>query len=424
MKSVRPFSTDPMDALEERGSVAVGLLNAASAELVGVIADALVCEAWKGFNSPEHWIAVRFGLGPQRAKRYVAAARALAVLPECRAAYGNGELSEDHVAVIVGSQVSPHHDREVLELARNATVGQLRHALKSLPKPPEPEPAKDDEEKPEPRDRASFVSRRWREDGRYEIHGVLDPLMGATVDKAIDAALEKLFRHRTGCHDDDADVTSQARERVSAADALAHALGLALDAMDPATAEHPGRMPSDRYVVNIHLDADNAERIWLHLGPLLPPGLREELLQDALVRIWAHRPDGTIDLGRLRRTADPKLRLAVEWRDGGCTTVGCPNNRGLRMHHVREWENGGPTDYANLTALCPECHRAVHACRYRVIADDHGGFTMTDRDGKPLGYRPPPPPDRTRDRSTGWANRSGERAHWDCLQWSDLPDTG
>src|SRR5829696_8535320 len=136
MESVRPYSVDVMDALEERGAAAVGALNAASAELVAVIADALVCEAWRGFNSPEHWIAVRFGLGPQRARRYVAAARALAVLPECRAAYGNGEISEDHVATIVNARVTAHHDREVLELARAATVGQLRHALKTLPRAP------------------------------------------------------------------------------------------------------------------------------------------------------------------------------------------------------------------------------------------------------------------------------------------------
>src|SRR5215207_1950441 len=66
MERVQTNSVEVANALEARGATAVGLLNAASAELVAVIADALVCEAWRGFNSPEHWVGLRFGLGPHR----------------------------------------------------------------------------------------------------------------------------------------------------------------------------------------------------------------------------------------------------------------------------------------------------------------------------------------------------------------------
>src|SRR5829696_7215802 len=115
-----------VDAVEALGAALVGVMNAASAGLVAVIADALVCEAWQGWgiNSPEHWVQLRFGLSRSRAHKYVAAARALSVLPACRAAYGAGALSEDHVAAIVSAQVQPGNDAQATELARSATVRQ------------------------------------------------------------------------------------------------------------------------------------------------------------------------------------------------------------------------------------------------------------------------------------------------------------
>ena len=52
-----PVADEVVMALEARGSELVGVVNVAPAGLVGVIADSLVCEAWRGhgINSPEHW---------------------------------------------------------------------------------------------------------------------------------------------------------------------------------------------------------------------------------------------------------------------------------------------------------------------------------------------------------------------------------
>ena len=67
-------------------------------------------------------------------------------------------------------------------------------------------------------------------------------------------------------------------------------------------------------------------------------------------------------LGRSRRLASVAQHLAVAVRDRGCVACGAPMHR-CEIHHVREWENGGPTDIDNLAALCGPHHRQHHRTR-------------------------------------------------------------
>ena len=429
-----------LDALEARGAELAGVLNAAAAGLVAVIADALVTEVWQGhgINSPEHWVSLRFGLGPHRARRYVAAARALAVLPACRAAYVAGEISEDHVAALVAAQVPPHNDGQAADLARAATVSQLRTGLRGLPPPPDTDTDTDaaggggDAETAA--GRAPFLARSWGDDGCLDLRGVLDGVDGAVIDKALDAATDKLWRIRYGPDPDPA-----RRQHVTAVDALRYLAELGLDAMDPATAQHLDRMPSPRYVVNIHLDAnpdthtDNGEwRAAIHLGPALPAWAIDEICCDGHVRLWIDGLDGgNVNLGFTRRTADPKLRTVIEHRDSGCRIPGCAATRGLRIHHILAWPAGGPTDTHNLLALCPHHHRLVHKGHYRITgnADDH--LTFTDDRGRPIAATAPvppakPPPAAATDLGLPpptWHNRTGEPATWHCMTWNPPPPT-
>ena len=67
-------------------------------------------------------------------------------------------------------------------------------------------------------------------------------------------------------------------------------------------------------------------------------------------------------LGRSRRLASAAQHLATAVRDRGCVVCGAPMHR-CEIHHVREWENGGPTDIDNLAALCGPHHRQHHRAR-------------------------------------------------------------
>jgi hypothetical protein len=412
-------------------------MAAAAGELVGLIAEALEHGFWCGdgdFRSPEHWAAIRFGLGPARARRLVAAARGLVDLPEVRAAFVAGELTEDHVAEIVRAEVTPQHDAEVLNIARHATVTQLRTALSLLPPPPAPpaEPDADSDEPeaapepaPEPVARVGFGD---REDGTWGLHASgLNPLDGALVDKALQAARNQLFRLR---HGPDADPKRVGE--VSWADALVHLARVGLDALDPARSSED-RRPGERYLINVHLRAEEPDRARIHLGSVLPAHLCREAACDALVRAWVTDQLGNVGLGRTARVVDPKLRTVIEHRDGGCRVPGCGATRWVVIHHIWHWEDNGPTESWNLVALCPEHHRAVHRGDLIITgnADLPGDLSITNRHGRPLAATPPNPPEVPPDQAAAAAGltpsyraRSGERGSWYWLSWSEHPTPG
>ena len=81
------------------------------------------------------------------------------------------------------------------------------------------------------------------------------------------------------------------------------------------------------------------------------------------------------------------------------------------MHHVVHYEDGGPTDTANLAALCPADHRRRHQGHLGITgnADQPDGLVFTDAHGriidpaahptKPTG--PPPGPPKPYEHPTG-----------------------
>jgi HNH endonuclease/Domain of unknown function (DUF222) len=255
------------------------------------------------------------------------------------------------------------------------------------------------------------------------LHAQTDSAEGALVDKALAAATHTLFQARHGNAADDAEGV------ISTIDALVHLARVALDAMDPATRHQPGRLPSPRYVVNIHLPADHPNGARLHLGPVLPAALRQELSCDGLVRAWWRDGTGTVNLGRIARVASPQLRTVIEHRDNGCRIPGCDRSRWLIIHHIIHWEDGGRTDTDNLIAVCPAHHRAVHRGEITITGNADRHLTIRDQRGRPIGPAPPRPPTMPLadaadqlDLHPNWNNRAGERAQWRWLDFSQPPN--
>jgi hypothetical protein len=438
--------------LEARGARLVGVLNAASAGLVEVIALAVSEGVWAadGIRSPQHWAALRFGLSSRRAARLVAAAEALVGLPRVREAFVAGEVGEDHVAEIARSGVDPRCDAAVADLARAGSVSQLRRGLSALPhRPAEPADGPEPEKAPEP-ERRRRVGFGPGELGGWELHATgLDEAEGAVIERALGAARDDLFR---GTPDDDrhddavgapgADAgrseagpagtsgagVSAGSGDVSWADALVRMAEAALEGLEPEAGA--GRPASERYLVNLHLRAD-APDPWgsVHLGPVLPADLRQRVGCDAQVRLWVTDHTGTVNVGRRQRVVDPRLRTVVEHRDQGCVVPGCGASRHLVVHHLVHWEHGGPTDTSNLVALCRAHHRAVHDGQLVFTGNpDLDTLVCRDRTGRPLGpVAVVPPPERDPEAGAeqldlptgGWTTRAGERADWRWFCWSE-----
>jgi hypothetical protein len=124
-----------MDLVEERDREPVsgeleaeiagvcGVMNAATARLVSLLARVLETGAWQvsGVHNPTQWVAWQCGVSPARARSLLAMARRRAELPATCAAFDAGELCEDQVAVIC-RHAPAAVDAQVAELARAATV--------------------------------------------------------------------------------------------------------------------------------------------------------------------------------------------------------------------------------------------------------------------------------------------------------------
>jgi HNH endonuclease len=95
-----------------------------------------------------------------------------------------------------------------------------------------------------------------------------------------------------------------------------------------------------------------------------------------------------------------------------CVVPGCGATRGLHAHHIRHWEDGGPTELANLVLLCPYHHR-LHHRGVITITGPAIQLSVTDSAGRPLSpgslarapnLAPPAVPP--------CPGPTGERAHW------------
>src|SRR5919106_1316182 len=406
-------------SLEDRVADTVGGLNVASAELVGLVSEALATSAWEGagIRSPEHWVAWRCGVSGARARRIVSLARGLEALPACRRLFEAGSLSEDQVAVIV-RHTDADHDEQVANLAPSLTVTQLARVLPSLPHPePGPDDNDDDDERgpgePEGRRRRQ-VRFAYGDDGTWWCSIRLPTDEGALLDKALGVARDREFRLRHPDTDDDHDPSD-----ISWADALLALTRAGLEGLDPATAA--GRPPGERTQVILHLDLDRETPPRLHLGPAVPGWMGEFLSCDATCRYLLWQEGNPVAMGRREHTVNPRLRVFIEHRDGGCRVPGCDYSRWLHVHHKVHWEHNGPTDPHNLLCLCPVHHRMVHKGLLTIDGDpsDPNGLVFTDNRGRRLTPAHPRPPGPDEPRAAGqWQHPPGERLNPYWISWN------
>ncbi|MBV9920182.1 MAG: DUF222 domain-containing protein [Pseudonocardia sp.] len=358
-----------------------GIINAAEARLVGIIAKVLADELWVGHGilSPEHWVAWRCGLSAGRARQLVAIARRRDELPEHAALLDAGAITVDQAAV-VAKYAPADKDTEIAAQTTQMTVSQLSRILSKYRFSDEGEP---DQPVEEHRTLGFGTDERgwW-----FRGHTPFDE--GASIEAALVAARDRLFNDTT---------TPEDRNAIDWIDALL----LVCERSQRAGATE--RPDSDRHRVLWHLDCESdggssSLRLQAHLGSVLPDRLRRYLLCDATVTPVL-RVDGVpVSVGRAQHIVADRTRRLVERRDGGCRVPGCPNTRGIQVHHIVHWEDDGPTDTHNLCCLCRRHHRMLHNGLIGITghADDPDGLTVTDRWNRrldPTGK--PTPPNRS-----------------------------
>ncbi|OBI26069.1 hypothetical protein A5709_07845 [Mycobacterium sp. E1386] len=347
-----------------------------------------------GARSVEALVAWKLGCSSSNAHTIADVARRLEAFPRCAQGMREGRLSLDQVGVIA-ARASDGSDEHYAELARVATVSQLRTAVKL-----EPRPESDSRPQPLP----SITKTSSDEFTCWRVK--LAPLDAAKFDAALashrDALVAEWKRDRGG-----PGVTSDAMPPLPGT--LEAFMRLVESGWDAEVARRPHGQHTT-VVVHVDLEQRAAE---LHLGPLLTDAERRYLTCDATCEVWFERDGEVIGAGRASRQINRRLRRALEHRHPTCVVPGCGATRGLHAHHIRHWEDGGPTELANLVLVCPYHHRLHHRGAITITgpADD---LVVSDSSGRPLSagslarapsHAPPdvpPCPGPTGERADWW----------------------
>ena len=387
------------DALVDELAELAGQRNAIDGRVVEIVAEIERDELWGGTGARSIAALVAWKLGTSSANAHTIAAVAhrSEAFPRCVGELRQGRLSLDQVGVIA-ARAADGSDDHYVELARYATVSQLRTAVSLEPQPD-----------PQPRPPAQRSITRTAGEHATNWKITLPHDEAAAFDAALQSHLDALITAWKNDHADDDDRDGEGSGGSAPMPSTVDAFLALVDAGWDADAAR--RPHAHRTTVVVHVDVERRVGA-LHRGPLLSDADRQYLTCDATCEVWFERAGRVIGAGRATRTVNRRLRRALEHRDRTCVVPGCEATRALHAHHLHHWEDGGPTDLDNLVLVCPFHHRAHHRGDITLSGTAHA-LVVTDEDGDPLTSgaiahapnAPPPavPPCR---------GPLGERADW------------
>ncbi|MGO4445901.1 DUF222 domain-containing protein [Mycobacterium sp. 2YAF39] len=402
---------DRLDACFEELGDLMGQRNAIDARIVELVAemdhDNLV--SMTGARSIAALVAWKTGSSTANANTIAAIAHRLPAFPLCAAGMREGRLSLDQVGTIA-KKAANGSDAHYAALAEVTTVSQLNTALKlEPPLDPEPdpwrEPNPDREPEPEPELPPSIT--KTHSDEQYTYWKIqLSHLDTATFDAAVQSHLDAAIAQHQ--RDRDRDDTLPAQHRPPFPTRGEAFMSLVKSGWDADVTRRPH---GQHTTVVVHLDVKD-KTASLHLGPLLADHDRQYLTCDATCELWFERDGQPLGAGRTARTINRRLRRALEYRHCTCAVPGCTATRGLHAHHIRHWEDGGPTDLDNLVLLCPYHHRCHHRGAI-TITGPAPDITVTDSAGRELSTGSlARSPNRAPPDVAPYRGPTGERADW------------
>ena len=388
-----------VEVLFDELSELTGQRNAIDGRIVEIVAELdhdELCGA-TGARSVAAVVAWKLGTSSGNAKTIATIAHRMAEFPRCAQGMREGRLSLDQVGVIAG-RAAEGSDAHYAELARFATVSQLRTAVRLEPRP-EPEP------QPEP---LASVTKTSSDEQFCYYRITLPHLEAAKFDAAVASHREALVAEWKRDHEG-ADAPDHRPPLPNSGAAFLRLVDAGWDA------EVAARPHAQHTTVVVHVDVkDKIAR--LHLGPLLSDADRRYLTCDATCEVWFERAGQPIGAGRSTRLISRRLRRALEYRHPSCAVPGCGATRGLHAHHIVHWEDGGATELDNLVLLCPFHHR-LHHRGVITITGPAERLSVTDSAGRELSSaslaRPPTRPPPTVPPCPG---PTGERFGWKWYQ--------
>jgi hypothetical protein len=367
-----------------------GSINLQHARLVRHMQTVLADGSWSGSGvvSPQHWLCWRAGVSSSTARHIVMVARRASSLPTLMAAFDDGALTLDQVAV--ACRVPDWADERVTAYARQMTVRQLTTVTRrEFLDRPAPEPVSDES-----------VTMGQRDDGRWWAAVRLDADHGSVVESALREARDALIQ--------------SGDRQATWADAMVEMARRSLGVAGPERRQ--------RFQLTMHVAADHEGSPiarWSSGRPL-PASISALLSCDGDVRRLDHIAGAPVNLGRTMRIVPDRLRKIIIERDGGCRVPGCTNALHLDIHHLIHWSAGGRTDTNNLVTLCSRHHRTHHLGEFDISGnpDQPDGLVLRHRAGWEIPPPTPPPPTIGPPPVGAFRPPTGERL---STRWVDYP---
>lgn len=216
-------------------------LHAATYELLVLLRQFDEACGWNtGFRSCAHWLHWRTGIDLGAAREKVRVAKALSMLPRLSATMQCGELSYAKVRAVT-RVATPDNEAQLLDVARCGTAAHVERLMRAWRRVDRLEAARQTEVRHLERHLTTWVD----DDGMLMLRGRLTPEVGAVVQRAIEAAADRLFRESA-----QTPTGKSLAEEVTAGQRRADALGLMAECalaadLDRGTA-------GDRYQVVLH----------------------------------------------------------------------------------------------------------------------------------------------------------------------------
>jgi len=368
----------PVEQLGEAIADLAARIHAATYELLVMLREFDAQSGWNnGFMSCAHWLHWRTGIDLGAAREKVRVAKAVAQLPLLSGALQRGEISYAKVRALT-RVATPENEARLLHVAYAGTAAQVERLARAWRRCDRIMEERQVERAHLSRTVTTYVD----EDGMVVFRARLTPELGAVVQRALEAASERLFqesRHAAAPESVTEEITSAQRR----ADALALLAESALDnGLDRGTS-------ADRYQVVMHVEGPVDAPVEQAVLELADGGIHvsaetsRRLSCDAALVVMRESPDGSVlDVGRKTRTIPTAIRRALDARDQRCRFPGCTASR-CDAHHIEHWADGGATALDNLVLVCRRHHRLVHEGGWDV-ALTAGETTFIRPDGRPL----------------------------------------
>jgi len=357
---------------EAIADIAAGI-NAATYQLLVLLHEFDERKGWNGgFLSCAHWLSWRTSIDLGAAREKVRVARALPNLRLLSGALQRGEVSYAKVRALTRI-ATPENEERLLGIAYHGTAAQVERLVRAW--------RWCDRREEDRKHLSRSVSCYVDEDGMVILRARLTPEQGAVVQRALEAASDRLYqesRHAAAPERIEEEVNPEQRR----ADALTLLAESALSAnLDRGAA-------ADRYQVVLHVDAAHQVLELADGGIGVSAETSRRLSCDASAVVVREDADGSVlDVGRKTRTVPAAIRRALTARDRRCAFPGCDARR-CDAHHVVHWAEGGPTALDNLILLCRRHHTLAHEGRFSVERTTDGDIVFRRPDGRPLEPSP------------------------------------